>query len=593
MWKTPHTTFCNPRNTWLAIAAGLIWAGTYLAAFQAGTLSGQLRSSDGTSVANIRVAAMFADDGKGRIVASTNTDAQGRYILAPLAPGRYYILAGLTDSLFYYPGVNSTSAAQAVTVGIGTNGKALDFAIRKVGVTVSGRVVTAARVNGPVTVTLSSNGATRETSAVSYGSFEFERVLPGVYQISTSPDIGIGLVRITVKTDNIQDLELKPPSLHLYSVSGRIKQVYPDYPVNPGPRELMLTPHGMIMNTPFPAPGIIQPDGSFIVRNVHPGSYVAMTSAYLLSPEIPVEITDHDISGLEIPVTRQVPLSVHVAMDDGTLLPAFGGQQRIRIQLMMEATQMSSAIGPEGTERTFIKPGRNYVFLTPPPGYYLTSMTTGDADLFKEPLMVDPGATEIKIEARIGRSPLASQPSISVKGKVTGNHPGMALQLFNTGDTFRTPFTTFTTANGTFEFSGVGPGVYNLSISSGVSIITGIIAVGKNVEGLEVSLPPGIIVVGQLMGIPATAPGFPPHLSMEFDDGNEPKKRVDLLPGYGFIYALPAGSYRVSVQGMPPGFLVKAMTAGGTDLLLSPLSIDDKQRTPTIQFMLDYNVPTQ
>jgi len=582
------------RNTILQTLVTLISAAACLAAMQAGTLRGRLSSSDGSSVSGIRVAAMFADDGRGRILGTTTTDEQGRYSLEMLQPGRYYIVAGMTDAPFYYPGVRTSTEAQAVTVGTGAISRAFDFVIRKVGVTLSGKVILAMRQSSPLTISLSGNGSSREVSASGLGVFEFNRVLPGTYRLSVSPDVGIPPLTITVASADLRDLQLKPETLKVYDVSGRIVPQNSEYPPIPGPREVTLLPRGSSMNAAPSSPAVIRPDGTFTVQNVLPGTYTVYTLPQLLSPEIAITVIDRSISGLEIPVMRQIPLNIHIAMDDGALLPVLNGAQAVRLQLITESTRLSGSIGPDGTSRSFIAPGRNYLFLTPPPGYFLTSLTSGNTDLFRGPITVAPSATEVRVEGRIGRSPLVSQPSVRVKGRMTGNHSGVAVQLVNGSDPAnRSTLTTFTTTDGTFEFSTVSPGVYSLTIPPAISPIQpNIIVIGKDVEGLEIPLPPGNIIIGQLMGIPPTAPAFPEKLAVEFESGGE-RKRVDLMFNYGFIYALPAGIYKVSIQGLPAGFSVKSMSAGSTDLLTFPLQVEEGKRLSPIQFLLDYKDPSK
>src|SRR5678816_4383735 len=78
-----------------------------------GVVTGQLQTKEGMPAAAIRISAVPApppnirpSDGQNyyatdfnRVASTSLTDAQGRYRLANLAPGRYFIIA----SLFGYP----------------------------------------------------------------------------------------------------------------------------------------------------------------------------------------------------------------------------------------------------------------------------------------------------------------------------------------------------------------------------------------------------------------------------------------------------------------------------------------------------------
>jgi len=584
----------NIKRHWIGTLIGIIALACIVspsAATQSGTLNGKLSSSDGSSVEGIRVSAIYADDGKGRVSGTTETDAQGRYVIGKLPPGRYYILAGLSESPIYYPGVTSNISARAVTVGEGTNEKGLDFVVHRVGVTVSGKLVMRPTEKS-VSVTLSGNGSTREVSTGNFLSFEFRRVLPGTYKISTSPDLGLE-TSVTVKFEDIGNIELKPAGLKLFGVSGRIVQVFPDHQASPAPSEVIL--YGSLPAVPIPA-AKIQPDGSFLFPSVAPGKYKAITNPGPMSPEIEIEVKDSAVTKLEVPIYPRIPLNIHAAMDDGSALPIFPNRQLIRMEVFQESKMgFFTAVAADGTQKGFLTPGKDYVFLSPPDGYFLTSMSAGNVDMFKSPLIVSPESAPITIEARIGRSRLISQPSVSVKGRLTGGQSGIPVMLTSGGKPLsaQPDYVTMTSRDGTFEFSAVGPGRYNLAVNPGPPVISGIIAVGSDVAGLEIRVPSGNMVNGMLMGLASpTVPGFPEHLAVRFEDGTD-AHTVDLLPApnYAFVYALPAGRYRVSVQGLPPGYFVKTMTAGNVDLLSSPMIIQDTSRAPLIQFLLDYRTP--
>src|SRR6187399_2155832 len=119
-----------------------------------GTLSGQLRGSDGRPAAGIRVfvtpveaaiaprggraVSVRAPDPIGRsgrgggtaILSSiSQTDNQGRYQLADVLPGRYYIAAGSLASPTYYPSGTALNQGRIVNVVAGETITNLDITL--------------------------------------------------------------------------------------------------------------------------------------------------------------------------------------------------------------------------------------------------------------------------------------------------------------------------------------------------------------------------------------------------------------------------------------------------------------------------------
>ena len=99
--------------------------------FQAGTITGRLLNLDGSPAAKVRVSAMAIPESRNggtdapALITLTETDSTGRYRLADVPVGRYYIVAGFVDSPTYYPrGIGPAGAtpvcvtARAVTVNI-------------------------------------------------------------------------------------------------------------------------------------------------------------------------------------------------------------------------------------------------------------------------------------------------------------------------------------------------------------------------------------------------------------------------------------------------------------------------------------------
>jgi hypothetical protein len=129
-----------------------------------GVVAGQTRSTDGQSVAGIRISAMVVPEpnvpqssATTTLVSFVLTDADGRYRLENVLSGRYYTMAGLVDLPTYYPGVSGLSGARVVSVASGATVSGIDFPIVvPVGVSVKGLVIRSAGQPVSATATFTS-----------------------------------------------------------------------------------------------------------------------------------------------------------------------------------------------------------------------------------------------------------------------------------------------------------------------------------------------------------------------------------------------------------------------------------------------------
>src|SRR5262245_24390421 len=95
---------------------------------QPGGVSGQLRTIEGTPAVAVRVVAMpvptgitTPDDGPNYFIlapptGATLTDNEGNYRFQDLAPGPYYIMAGVAGQATFYPKSDDIRGAGVVTV---------------------------------------------------------------------------------------------------------------------------------------------------------------------------------------------------------------------------------------------------------------------------------------------------------------------------------------------------------------------------------------------------------------------------------------------------------------------------------------------
>ena len=106
-----------------------------------GVVMGQLQTREGAPAAAIRISALPApppnilpSDGQNYSAttapaSTTLTDAQGRYRLANLAPGRYLVLASVFGYPTFYPATTSADGATVINVGADAPIQGIDFTV--------------------------------------------------------------------------------------------------------------------------------------------------------------------------------------------------------------------------------------------------------------------------------------------------------------------------------------------------------------------------------------------------------------------------------------------------------------------------------
>ena len=166
-----------------------------------GAVAGLLHTSEGAPAVAIRVSALPApppnirpSDGQNYYsvtvpVSTTVTDAKGRFRLANLAPGRYFIVASPFGYSTFYPGTTNADGATVVTITDSVVNDVDFTVVMPPGGRVAGRVDVPPAPGAQERAILSglALGELLETPVSADGSFTFGHLPNGSYLLSLFP----------------------------------------------------------------------------------------------------------------------------------------------------------------------------------------------------------------------------------------------------------------------------------------------------------------------------------------------------------------------------------------------------------------------
>src|SRR5688572_22469256 len=266
-----------------------------------------------------------------------------------------------------------------------------------------------------------------------------------------------------------------------------------------------------------------------------------------------------------------------ILYSDGTPATKIG----VRLLPVPEAGQPSS-------------PGRAPVAFTDPKGNYTRSVAAGryiiqtlaDNPTFYPGVLIQSAATVVVVTAGSVNSGLnfslpPSASGVRLQGRVVlpvgYPAPASTLRVVKSGESADGPIS----ADGTFEFTHVMPGVYPLSISApGAQPVTVTVA-NQDIAGVELRVPPLIPVQG-VVSVDVAGPR--PALKVLLESflpavAGTPVEthRVSLTPlaNGSFSTSLPPGEYRVAATNLPAGYYIKEITANSQDLFGTSLKIEE------------------
>jgi len=170
-----------------------------------GVVTGQIQTKEGAPAAAVRITAVPApppnikpSDGQNyyatdfnRIVSTALSDGQGRYRLANLPPGRYFVVASVFGYPTFFPGTADADLGTVITITAEAPASdGINFTIQMPpGGRVTGRVSTPPAANSQEKAILSNLvlGELLETAVGADGSFTFGHLPKGSYLLSLFP----------------------------------------------------------------------------------------------------------------------------------------------------------------------------------------------------------------------------------------------------------------------------------------------------------------------------------------------------------------------------------------------------------------------
>jgi len=564
---------------------------------QPGTVTGRLLAVNGTPAAGIRIAAVPVPESEDPTAAPvlfgiSQTEADGRYRIENIPPGRYYIFAGLIEFPSYYPNATTLDRATAVVVAPGATLSGIDFAMaRPVGLKVSGRLVVPSTMRlTSATVTLTSQ-TLRGTSTNSTqfrvgsdGTFEFLRVSPGEYRLSSTL-LGSTSINLTLNETDRTDVVIPVVDCNAgISVNGKLVGA-PSSPI----RTIALTGSRMGC-APTTA---IEPDGSFTFSGVPEGEYrIQLTPAPLGWAAMGLSVGTKDIADVSVRLPASLAIKGRATVEDGSLVPRTSRGTPIAIQARRNGGgDVVASILDDGTFELPLPVGSYRISVAGiPSGYTLKSITQGPRNLSLTTLDIDEDSSgDIQLTLESTRRP---PPGVRLTGRLSFAPAGAlpkpeGVVLVSSGSRSASIRETTVAPDGSFEFTGVPPGVYNLeAFPDNPAALYGVVVGQTDVTGVEFSVPVLVQVKGGIEWADSSAAQTKVSVQFTRKEGDRLLAWGALAQSGSFHFYLPEGDYRFSVSDIPSTFSLSAVTAGDSNILENGLRVRSDLELPNLRVLL-------
>jgi len=173
-----------------------------------------------------------------------------------------------------------------------------------------------------------------------------------------------------------------------------------------------------------------------------------------------------------------------------------------------------------------------------------------------------------------GSSAIAQDAGYKVSGRVTGLLTTQGARVVLAGGTLGPGIDAPIDSEGSFAFSGIPSGNYTARLSlSGIQTGKAITVGNADLTSVTIAFPRRYAVAWHTIVEGDTALSNPPYLVLQ----SKIKGSITAFSSGGVgpaILTLAAGDHNIALQAVPPGYQLKSIVYGTTDLQKEPLRID-------------------
>lgn len=419
------------------------------------TLSGKIQDEDGDPAPAARVRLYRWEYVKGRkqliAGASAIAGADGRYSIGNLSAGRFVLAADEATAFFsglnhheisesggddrqyvttYYPGVTKASEATLIELSPATQIQEVDVRLAKSKVFhISGKVVDVA-TGAPTTASMALLQRDRiegMQSPAENGVFEFNRLVPGSYILTTRPGVAkLGRQIVTISNQNIEDLVFPVgPGVNVIvrvnaSDEATAQQQQAIRELQHGGRAFTLTPvEGP--NNGYMAQS--KDDGTTLFRNVPPDTFLLGISSPVGGYVKSIQFDNQDITHKTLDIGSQdgileITYSLRAAEITGTVHDPVGhAVSGTRVTLWTPGLPVDGTL--DFFKSSFTDDKGSYQFANLPPGEYRLAAWDRTASESNSGLIADP-AFHFKFDSRAATIALSEGAHKSIEAPLIG-----------------------------------------------------------------------------------------------------------------------------------------------------------------------------
>jgi hypothetical protein len=342
---------------------------------------------------------------------------------------------------------------------------------------------------------------------------------------------------------------------------------------------------------------VVGPNGVFEFPRVLPGNYTLRTlPANPLAPPMPLSVGSANLTNVELRVPAAKEISGKITVRGNfpaprlTLnlapvgaQPAASTQQTLTVINGVATPTAAGSIsiatnaGPDGLFKVTLPEGERAISIVPasiPPGYVIESITYGSVDLKTNPIRVAANDTS---EIMISVDATQVRPR-NISGKALGLLTTQGVRVVLQGGTLGTGVESPVAPDGSFSFTDILPGNYQIRLSlSGPTISTSVRVDNQDVTGVTITFPRRFYVAAHVVVEGDTGAAPAPKVTLEATSATGATVTATTIAqstGGPMQLALPDGEHKISVRNIPAGYILKSLRYGTTDLQESPLKID-------------------